>query len=103
MTPRSGPGGPKSAPRAAQRHSGLGGHMGPTWRPRAPRRPPRGPERLPESSLMPPRGFKDAPRRNVQNIANTLRSLETNIDFHVFFIDVRYDVGAGGRSAEPLG
>ena len=34
----------KSAPRAAQRRSqsGLGGHLGPTWRPKGPRRPLRG-------------------------------------------------------------
>ena len=63
MVPRSAPGGPrrpqeaprapqdgpktapraaKSTPRAAQRRSqsGLGGHLGPTWRPRGPRMPP---------------------------------------------------------------
>ena len=46
MNPRSGPGGPGSGPRglktrAAQRRSqsGLGGHLGPTWRPRGPRSP----------------------------------------------------------------
>ena len=60
MTPRSGPGGagsdprapkttprrpqerPKSAPRVAQRRSqsSLGGHLGPIWRPRGSRSPP---------------------------------------------------------------
>ena len=42
--PQAAPRGAKSAPRAAQRRSqsGLGGHLGPTWRPRGSRRPPGG-------------------------------------------------------------
>ena len=58
MDPRSAPGAPREAPRAAQEPpgapqahlrtaqikfpSGLDGQMGPTWRPRALRRPPGG-------------------------------------------------------------
>ena len=40
--PKTAPRAAKSAPRAAQRRSqsGLGGHLGPTWRPRDPQKPP---------------------------------------------------------------
>ena len=47
---------PPRAPRAAQRRSqsGLGGHLGPTWRPRGPRRPSGGHFDPPRSSILEP-------------------------------------------------
>ena len=77
MTPRSGPGGagsdprgpkttqgrPKSAPRAAQRRSqsSLGGHLGPTWRPRGSRSPPGSPFGPLGGGFWPLRGSQSSP------------------------------------------
>jgi hypothetical protein len=54
---------PKSAPRAAQRRSqsSLGGHLGPTWRPRGSRSPPGSPFGPLGGGFWPLRGSQSSP------------------------------------------
>ena len=58
---------PKSAPRAAQRRSqsSLGGHLGPTWRPRGSRSPPGSPFGPLGGGFWPLRGSQSSPAQAI--------------------------------------